>query len=389
MVMEALQGNTPAQPEPRDGPIAPPDRSVPVSSTLANPSPPSSTSTLDHVREYYGRVLSSSADLKTGACCTSDSLPLYLRALVEDIHPKIRDRFYGCGSPIPPALQGATVLDLGCGTGRDCYLLSRLVGEEGRVLGVDMTREQLEVAQEHRDWHATRYGHGRSNVEFLEGIIEDLAVLGIADDSVDLVVSNCVINLSPEKERVFSEIFRVLKPGGELFFSDVFADRRIPSHLREDPVLLGECLAGALYTEDFRRLLARAGCPDFREVARAPVPLLDPALEERIGMVTFTSRTIRAFKLELEDRCEDYGEVATYRGTIPHHPHAFQLDDHHRFETGRPLRVCGNTADMLGLTRYASHFQLEGDRSTHFGLFDCAPGPGQGEGGEDQPAACC
>src|SRR5262249_8188378 len=158
-----------------------------------------------------------------------------------------------------PALDDCTVVDLGCGTGRDCFVLSRLVGERGRVIGVDMTPEQLAVARRHRDWHAERYGHAASNVDLREGYIEDLAALGIADASVAVVVSTCVVNLSPDKPRVFREIFRVLKPGGELYFSDVFADRRIPSALLEDPVLLGECLAGALYPEDFRRLLLAVG----------------------------------------------------------------------------------------------------------------------------------
>jgi hypothetical protein len=100
---------------------------------------------------------------------------------------------------------------------------------------------------------------------------------------------------------------------------------------------------------------------------------LDEAIIAKIGMVSFRSITLRAFKLDLEDRCEDFGQVATYLGSIPEHPHAFDLDDHHHFETGRPLRVCGNSFDMLAATRYAPHFRLSGDKSTHFGLFDCAP----------------
>jgi arsenite methyltransferase len=100
---------------------------------------------------------------------------------------------------------------------------------------------------------------------------------------------------------VFGEIFRVLKPGGELYFSDIFADRRIPDQLREDPMLLGECLSGALYTEDFRRLLAAAGCADPRTVASSPVTLDNPEVERKIGFASFASQTIRAFKLPLED----------------------------------------------------------------------------------------
>ncbi|MEZ5463435.1 methyltransferase domain-containing protein [Dokdonella sp.] len=333
------------------------------------------SSTHEEVRHYYGDVLQSSGDLKTGACCPSESMPLAVRLMLADIHPEITERFYGCGSPLPPAIKGMTILDLGCGTGRDVYLLSRMVGEQGRVIGVDMTPEQLAVGARHQLWQAERYGYAESNVSFVEGTIERLDQCGIVDASIDVVVSNCVLNLSPEKERVFAEIFRVLKPGGELYFSDVFADRRIPAELRTDPVLLGECLSGALYLEDFRRLLGRLGCADARCVSQAPIPLLDPAIEARIGMVGFRSMTMRAFKMDLEDRCEDYGQIATYRGDVEGLPHAFVLDDHHRFETGKPMRVCGNTFDMLASSRFAGHFVLQGDKRVHYGLFDCGPVP--------------
>jgi SAM-dependent methyltransferase len=339
----------------------------------------------ESVRHYYGQVLQSSNDLKTSACCSIDAMPGYLKSLLSGLHPEVLERFYGCGSPLPPALQGKTVLDLGCGSGRDCYLLSKLVGPTGRVIGVDMTPEQLEVAMRHQDWHAERFGY--ANIEFLHGQIENLAAIGVEDNSIDVVISNCVINLSPEKTRVLAEIFRVLKPGGELYFSDVFADRRIPVALVKDPVLLGECLGGALYWEDFRRILHELGCPDVRVVKQNPISLDDPEVAAKIGMVKFSSVTVSAFKLPLEDRCEDYGQVACYLGTIPEHLHNFDLDDHHHFETGRPLRVCGNTADMLTASRYAEHFQVSGEKSHHFGLFDCASGP-QGQSAETNGLCC-
>ena len=183
-------------------------------------------------------------------------------------------------------------------------VLEKLRVSKGDVLhlvetptGIELTpydpefAEQLAVARRHRHWHAERYGFVESNVEFREGFIEDLRAVGMADESVDVVVSNCVVNLSPDKPRVLREVFRVLKPGGELYFSDVFADRRVPAELQTDPVLLGECLAGALYHEDFRRMLAAAGCLDARVVTSTPIALRDPAIERRIGMVTFRSRT--------------------------------------------------------------------------------------------------
>ncbi len=327
----------------------------------------------ENIRDYYGRVLKTNQDLKTSVCCAGASLASPIREILKDIHPDVVARFYGCGSPIPPELTGRTVLDLGSGSGRDCFILSKLVGRAGRVIGVDMTPEQLDTARRHVGYHMEKFGFPRPNVEFLSGYIEDLKSLGIENDSVDVVVSNCVINLSPDKQRVFAEIFRVLKPGGELYFSDVFADRRIPTHLAEDPVLLGECLGGALYIEDFRRLLAGVGCLDHRVVSHSKLALTDPAVEQKAGMIGFHSLTVRAFKLDLEDRCEDYGQVAQYLGTVAEQPRDFVLDDHHLFETGQPQPVCGNTASMLSQTRYAPHFNIIGDTRVHYGLFDCGP----------------
>lgn len=347
----------------------------------------SATTISESVQNYYGQVLKSNADLKTNACCTIDVMPWYLKSFLADIHPEVISRYYGCGSPLPPALETCSVLDLGCGSGRDSYLLSRLVGESGRVIGVDMTEEQLAVAKQYSEWHAERYGYAKSNVKFVQGYIEDLAAAGIADNSIDVVVSNCVVNLSANKQQVLAEIFRILKPGGELYFSDVYADRRIPKALATDPVLLGECLGGALYWEDFRRLMSDLGCPDVRVIKETPITLKDHEVVAKIGMVNFLSVTIRAFKMPLEDRCEDFGQTAVYQGSILKHPHVFDLDQHHRFETGKPLRICGNTFNMLVSSRYAKHFELIGNQSKHFGLFDC--GPSNTHLSFESAVACC
>ena len=347
-------------------------------------------STHEVVQEYYGRQLSGSRDLKTSACCTTDNLTLTHRKILSEIDEEILDKFYGCGSPIPPALEGRTVLDLGCGTGRDVYLISKLVGSQGFVIGVDMTDEQLNIARKHVDSQMDRFGFPKPNVDFRKGYIEELRTVGIEDNSVDVVVSNCVINLSPDKEAVFSEIFRVLKPGGELYFSDVFAGRRIPQHLKNDPVLYGECLSGALYIEDFRRLLRDLGVLDYRVYSSRKLSIDEPEIEARVGMIDFYSMTIRAFKLDtLEDICEDYGQVATYNGGIPDSLHQFVLDDHHIFITGKPMLVCGNTASMLRETRFGKYFTVTGDRSTHFGPFDCKPIASPGTTESEVGGSCC
>jgi SAM-dependent methyltransferase len=343
------------------------------------------------VREYYRALARGRGDLVTNACCcVEDSAPRIVREILQSIAPEIKESFYGCGSPLPPLLEGLTVLDLGCGSGRDVYVASKLVGEHGRVIGVDMTAEQIEVAERHREEQAQRFGYSQSNVAFHQGYIEDLGALGIGDESVDVVISNCVINLSPFKDQVFSEVYRVLRPGGEFFFSDIFADRRLSADAANDLVLLGECLGGALYVEDFRRLLAAAGWLDSRYTNAWPVSLGNEEIEHRVGMVEFSSRTVRAFKLaSLEDVCEDYGQVAYYKGTIPDQPHFFDLDDHHRFFTGKPLLVCGNTAEMLQETRFASSFSVIGDRSVHYGRFDCSANGGTGKVVDESAVCSC
>jgi SAM-dependent methyltransferase len=326
---------------------------------------------MEDVKNYYGKILHSTADLQSKACCCSpDTMPREVKEALKLIAPEVVSRYYGCGSPLPPLLAGATILDLGCGSGRDVYVAAKLAGEQGQVIGVDMTPEQLAVAEKYEEEQRRRFGYAASNTRFLLGYIEDLRSLGIEDNSVDVVISNCVINLSPYKEKVFEEIWRVLRPGGELYFSDVFADRRIPEPLASDPLLHGECIGGAMYYEDFRRLMQRVGFRDFRYASIREIQLDNAAIVEKVGFARFTERTVRAFKLEdLEDMCEDYGQIAVYAGTIPGHPHTYDFDDHHRFVAGKPLLICGNTASMLSKTRFASAFTVMGDRATHYGAF--------------------
>lgn len=347
--------------------------------------------TLTHqtVSEYYGKVLQSKKDLKTSACCALDKMPAYVQEPLKLIEEEIQTKFYGCGAPIPLVLEGMKILDLGCGTGRDCFVLSYFAGEQGEVVGVDMTGEQLEVANRHLPVQTQKFGFTRPNVRFVQGYIEDLQAMGLPDNYFDIVISNCVVNLSPDKPAVLKEVFRVLKEGGEFFFSDVYADRRLPDWAQKDPVLLGECLGGALYWKDFERLARATGFPDPRVYACSNIDLLDQETIDKIGFAHFNSITYRLFKLpRLEDACEDYGQVAYYKGTIRESPHQFRLDNHHIFEKGKPMLVCSNTAGMLKDTRLAPHFSVDGDLSVHYGLFE-----GCGElplsSGSDKPVSGC
>lgn len=167
----------------------------------------------------------------------------------------------GCGNPIAIAAfkEGEVVLDLGSGGGFDCFLARRLVGETGYVIGVDMTPEMIKLSRKNAD------KSGYSNVEFRLGEIEHLPV---ADVSVDVIVSNCVINLSLDKQQVFKEAYRILKPGGRLSISDVVATAELPEHIRHDLTMMAGCIAGAEYVEDIRAMLQNAGFENIRIIPK-------------------------------------------------------------------------------------------------------------------------
>jgi len=325
---------------------------------------------LEVVKEYYGKTLKSSEDLKISACCDGGGVPLHLQEALANVHPEVTAKYYGCGITVPAALTGKRVLDLGSGSGRDAYLISQLVGPDGEVVGIDMTDEQLATARSHVDWHMQRFGYGNPNVEFRQGYIEKLGELGLEPQSFDVVVSNCVINLSIDKPAVLRGAYDLLKPGGELYFADVYCDRRLPDHVRADPLLYGECLGGALYWNDFIPMAKQAGFLDPRLVTSRPIAVEDDAMRQKLGQAEFFSATYRLFKLDgLETACEDYGQAVIYKGGLDEQPEAFALDGHHLIERGRVFPVCGNTWRMLADTRFAPYFEFIGDFSRHYGIF--------------------
>lgn len=237
------------------------------------------------MREHYSR------EARTGSTCCGPSNTLYPQELLTELPGDIAGFSLGCGNPITLAgLQpGETVLDLGSGGGLDCFLAARQVGEGGRVIGVDMTPEMLERARE----SARRLEF--KNIEFREGYLERLPV---KDNSIDVVISNCVINLSPDKPQVFREVFRVLKPGGRLAVSDTVTNGPLPESLRKDMEAWGGCIAGALEVREYTDELARAG---FEEVAVQPKDEAAQASCCAPGQAVF-SATITARKPEKGSR---------------------------------------------------------------------------------------
>lgn len=342
------------------------------------------------VQEYYGITLKTNHDLQTNACCSPAEIPDYLKQPLSKIHPEVSAKYYGCGLLAPTELKGLRILDLGSGSGRDCYALAQLVGSDGFVLGVDMTDEQLDIANKYKDWHAKEFGF--ANIKFCKGYIEELDKLGLEEGSFDLIISNCVINLSTDKEAVFKQAFRLLKNGGEMYFSDVYSERRIPETLAKDPVLYGECLSGALYWNDFLNLAKKCGFRDPRLVEDRPLMIENSKIEQKLGNHRFYSATYRLFKIDhLEPACEDYGQAVRYKGTMEECPKGFLMDQGHYFEKGKIEPVCGNSWRMLHDTRFQEHFEFYGDWSTHYGIFQgCGASMPFSQTMESSPSnACC
>lgn len=345
----------------------------------------------EEVQHYYGEELQQSEDLKTNACCTLTPPPKHIMEALRLVHDEVQAKYYGCGLTIPSGVEGLRILDLGSGSGRDCYIASKLVGPNGYVVGVDMTDQQLAVANKYVGYHTEKFGYSKPNVEFIKGNIERLDELNLEAGSFDLIISNCVINLATDKQKVLNDVYRLLKPGGEMYFSDVYADRRVPEDLQKNRVLWGECISGALYWNDFLNISKKAGFTDPRNVESKVITVENEELEELLGDIKFFSVTYRLFKIdELESDCEDYGQAVAYKGGILECPNTMLLDDHHEFPKGKIMSVCGNTYRMLNDTRYKKHFDFYGTWDTHYGIFEgCGGKMPFNASGDGMESSCC
>ena len=308
-------------------------------------------------------------------CCPIDYDPQYLKIIPREVIEKD----YGCGDPSRYVKPGETVLDLGSGTGKICFIAAQVVGAQGRVIGIDMTDDMLEVARRNAPIVAGRLGY--ANVEFRKGRIQDLALdlelldrdlrehpitdahsfLAadgraddlrvrhplVADDSVDVVVSNCVLNLveAKSKRRLFEEIFRVLRKGGRAVISDIVADEAVPAELQNDPTLWSGCISGALTEEEFLRAFTQAGFYGVQILKRDDLPW------QTVHGIEFRSVTVAAYKGK-QGPCVDRHQAVIYLGPFKE----VLDDDHHRMERGLRYAVCDKTYQLYKKEPYKNHF---------------------------------
>ncbi|KAJ2782055.1 hypothetical protein GGI15_003030 [Coemansia interrupta] len=302
------------------------------------------------VQTHYGKTLETTSDLKTTACTAGTKPSAALCKILGKIPSAVTSKFYGCGNPIPLGIQGKDILDLGCGSGRDCYIAAALVGPHGSVTGIDMTDEQLAVARSSMDEYAETLGYP-PRMRFLPGYIERLSETGVPASSADVCISNCVVNLSPDKRAVLAGVYGALRMGGEFYFADMYADGRVRPEARENPALVNEGLGGSLYVEDFEQMARAVGFARPRVLAIAPIDVLDRELARQVEGVRFFSITYRLFKLpqaEEDGAAADEGVVSVvYDGRVEGEEAEYVLDVDNRFARGEAVAVDGETLAVL------------------------------------------
>ncbi len=327
---------------------------------------------LDVERAVRERYSAASKELVPALCCPVNYEKQYLEVLPQELI----DRDYGCGDPSKYVQEGETVLDLGSGGGKICYIASQIVGPRGRVLGVDMNDDMLELARKYQSEISGRIGW--NNVEFFKGKIQDLALDHdrfaahlkarpiadteswvaaqqfadrlrtdepmIASDSVDVVLSNCVLNLVDPvaREQLFAEIHRVLKRGGRAVISDIVCDEAVPEHLKNNPELWSGCISGAFVEHEFLQEFERAGLYGVEIVVRQEEPWAT------IEGIEFRSITVRAYKGK-EGPCMDHHQAVIYRGPWK----SVTDDDGHVLRRGVRTAVCEKTFNIYTTQPYA------------------------------------
>src|SRR5436189_3953243 len=324
-------------------------------------------------------------------CCPVDYDGQYLKIIPEEVI----ERDYGCGDPSRSLREGETVLDLGSGTGKVCFIAAQIVGPKGKVIGVDVTDEMLEVARRNAPIVAERIGY--ANVEFRKGRIQDLALdlelldeqlqqspiadaasfLGadelaeelrckhplIASDSVDVVVSSCVLNLVEPKSKpqLFDEIFRVLRKGGRAVICDIVSDEEVAEEMQDDPELWSGCISGALTEEGFLAAFENAGFYGIQILKRDAQPW------RTVQGIEFRSVTIEAFKGK-QGACFERNQAVIYRGPFKE----VLDDDNHRMERGKRYAMCDKTYNLYKKAPYSEFFEFV-EPIVHVALAEAKP----------------
>lgn len=296
--------------------------------------------TLDFEKAVKDRYANGAQQQVPELCCPV----VYNKKYLEILPQEILERDYGCGDPSAYLKPGETVLDLGSGGGKICYISAQVVGPQGRVIGIDMNDDMLALARKYQKTLGDKLGY--HNVEFHKGKIQELGI--IPDGSVDVIVSNCVLNLVEPgaKERLFKEMFRVLKKGGRAVISDIVSDEAVPIHLQNNAELWSGCISGAFQEQEFLKAFQKADFHGMVVLKRGQKPW------RTVEGIEFRSVTIAAYKGK-QGPCWETNKAVIYKGPF----RCAYDDDNHRYERGVPEAVCEKTFKLLMSDPYSGQFE--------------------------------
>ena len=289
------------------------------------------------VSERYAKAASTGEQM----CCPTSYDMGHLKTFIPE---EVLTISYGCGTPagLKTVQAGETVLDIGSGGGIDCFEASRLVGPTGHVIGIDMTDTMLEIARKNAAVVATNLGYPASNVEFRKGLADAMPV---DDGTIDLIISNCVINLAPDKRKVFQEMYRVAKPGGRFTISDIVSDHIVPQYLVHDTQKWGDCLSGALTLTDYMNGMTAAGFLGIHLVKFSPWRVIDG--------IHFFSVTLTGYKLPQTTTTPSMFH-ATLRGPFSR----VVVEGGTTYQRGIPQPITSDGSLLLSTPPFAEHFLL-------------------------------
>ncbi|KAL8564700.1 hypothetical protein ACOMHN_004193 [Nucella lapillus] len=312
-------------------------------------------SLLTAIQDWYNQL---NAETNIVSRCNYEQLTQQQGTCFDQLSEDIKKRYYGSGLNIPENLQGKRVLDVGCGSGSFVFILSKLVGPTGYVVGFDITEGLIETAKSQTDYHCKQWGYDKPNFEFRVLNAEKLGEAGFKDEEFDIIVSNGVFCVVPDKESVFKAAYKLLKTGGQFYLNDVYADKAAPEENRYDKTLWSMGTAGAMVWNTFAPMVGSAGFSTPHLTCAAPINITSPKYIQMLDHARYTCAGWRLFKLDPK-ATKQGSTLVTYKGGITDYPDDFPWDVDLTFKRGVGVEVDAELSTLLSSIYLSDCFSFQ------------------------------